>query len=512
MARFDLPHYDGRHAKSCGDFVLTSQCREADIFVAYRQGIGAHNVHMIHARALNSWIRTPLLLMAAAEALVLFSSVYVAAIVACGSVAECEEISGNLAPKALLITSLVMVSLIAMGLYQFHQRLWFREAVLRVVAGLSAGFIAAAVIFYAFPEFNIERPVANIAYGYSLILLLAVRYYFVRTVDTNMFRRRTLIYGAGERAGSLMDLRRRSDRRGFRIVGKVAAPGDTIVGDRSEVLMTNGVSIVDIAKDKRAEEIVIAMDEMRGNLPVRELLDARFQGIDVIDLMEFLERESGKIRIDLVNPGWLIFSPGFRISRMRAFTSRAVDLLASTPLLAISWPIMLLVAAAIKLEDGLRAPVFYRQVRVGKGGKPFEVLKFRSMSIDAEADGKAKWATKNDSRITRVGAFLRKARLDELPQVFNVLRGQMSLVGPRPERPEFVAELRKTIPYYDERHAVKPGVTGWAQLKYSYGASEEDAIEKLQFDLYYIKNQSLMLDIMIVLQTVEVVLWGKGAR
>ena len=174
--------------------------------------------------------------------------------------------------------------------------------------------------------------------------------------------------------------------------------------------------------------------------------------------------------------------------------------------------IMLLVALAIKIEDGPLAPVFYRQCRTGQAGKPFEVLKFRSMTVDAEADGKAVWATKNDSRITRVGNFLRNSRFDELPQVFNVLRGQMSLVGPRPERPEFVRDLQEKIPYYSERHAIKPGVTGWAQLKYSYGATEEDAAEKLKYDLYYVKNQSLMLDIMIILQTVEVVLWGKGAR
>ena len=450
--------------------------------------------------------------MAVVEVLVVFSSLYFAAILTCGSVAECELASGALAPKALLISSLVLVSLVAMGLYQFHQRLWYREAALRILVGLSAGFMAAAVIFYAFPEFNVERRVANVAYAYSLVMLLAVRYFFVRTVDTNIFRRNTLIYGAGERAASLMDLRRRSDRRGFKVVGKVAAPGDTIVGDRSEVLMIEGASIADVALERQADEIVIAMDEKRGNLPVRELLDARLQGIDVIELMEFLERETGKIRVDLVNPGWLIFSPGFRISRMRAFSSRTVDLLASVGLIAVSWPIMLLIAIAIKFEEGISAPVFYRQCRVGKGSTPFEVLKFRSMRVDAEADGKAKWAEKNDSRVTRVGNILRSARLDELPQVFNVVRGQMSLVGPRPERPEFVEELKRSIPYYDERHAVKPGVTGWAQLKYSYGASEEDAVEKLQYDLYYIKNQSLMLDIMIILQTVEVVLWGKGAR
>jgi sugar transferase (PEP-CTERM system associated) len=467
---------------------------------------------MIQVRAINSWVRTPLLLMATVEAAVLFSSLYVAAIIVCGSVSNCEQLMGSIVPKALLITALVLVSLIATGLYQFHQRLWYREAVLRVLVAVTVGFVAAGAIFYAFPEFSVERRVANVAYGCSVILLLAVRYYFVRTVDENIFRRRTLIYGAGERAATLMDLRRRSDRRGFKIVGKVAAPGDTIIGDRSEVLLTGGESIADIALEKNAEEIVIAMDEKRGNLPVKELLDARLQGIDVIELMEFFEREIGKIRIDLVNPSWLIFSPGFRISRLRLFSQRSIDLLISGTLIAITWPIMLLVGLCIKLEDGIRAPVFYRQTRVGKGGLPFEVLKFRSMTVDAEADGKAKWAKENDSRITRVGNCLRKTRLDELPQVFNVLRGQMSLVGPRPERPEFVDELQKNIPYYGERHAVKPGITGWAQVRYSYGASEEDALEKLQYDLYYIKNQSLMLDIMIILQTVEVVLWGKGAR
>jgi sugar transferase (PEP-CTERM system associated) len=466
----------------------------------------------MQVRAINNWLRTPLLLMAAVEVAILYSSLYVAALVTYGNFDESERLMGEIAPKSALLASLVLVCLIAMGLYQFNQRFWYREAVIRVFVGLTAGFLAAAVVYYAFPDVIVERQVANVAFGYSLVLLLGARYYFVRTVDTNVFRRRTMIYGAGERAASLMDLRRRADRRGFRIVGRLAAPGDTVVGDRSEVLVTDGGSITDIAIEKRADEIVIAMDERRGNLPVKELLDARLSGIDVIDLLEFLERESGKIRIDLVNPGWLIFSPGFRISKLRRFSQRTVDLLASFSLTLISWPVMVLAALAIKVEDGITAPVFYRQRRVGQGGKPFQVLKFRSMSIDAEADGKAVWAEANDSRITKVGNFLRNSRLDELPQVFNVLRGQMSLVGPRPERPEFVEGLQESIPYYAERHAVKPGVTGWAQLRYSYGASEEDAIEKLQYDLFYVKNQSLMLDIMIILQTVEVVLWGKGAR
>ena len=466
----------------------------------------------MHLRALNSTIRTPILLMAVIEAAILFSSLYVSAVLTCGSVANCESMIGPLAPRALLMTSVTLVSLICMGLYQFHQRIWYREAVLRVFVGVSAGFLVAATIYSLVPGFAIAGNAVKIAYAYSLILLLGVRYYFVLTVDENVFRRRTLIYGAGEAAASLMDLRRRADRRGFRIVGKVAAPGDTAVGERGEVLMTNGKTIVDIALEKQADEIVIAMDEKRGNLPVRDLLDARLQGIDVLELMEFLERETGKIRVDLVNPGWLIFSQGFRISKLRGVTQRVVDVVSSTILVALSLPVVLLVALAIKIEDGMRAPVFYRQCRVGQGGRLFEVIKFRSMRVDAEADGKARWAEENDKRITRVGHLLRTSRLDELPQVFNVLRGQMSLVGPRPERPEFVNELQEQIPYYGERHSVKPGITGWAQLKYSYGASEEDALEKLQYDLYYIKNQSLLLDLLIILQTVEVVLWGKGAR
>jgi len=254
------------------------------------------------------------------------------------------------------------------------------------------------------------------------------------------------------------------------------------------------------------------MDDRRGNLPIRDLLDCKLRGIDVIDLLEFLERETGKIHIDLVNPGWLIFSPGFRITRFRRITKRWVDFVLGLVALAVFWPFMLVIAIAIKIEDGLDASVIYRQRRVGYRGRVFNVFKFRSMREDAEADGKAKWAEMNDMRVTKVGAVIRKFRLDELPQIFNVLAGQMSIVGPRPERPEFVTELEEQIPYYSERHTVKPGVTGWAQLKYSYGASKEDAEEKLRYDLYYVKNHSLMLDLMIILQTAEVILWGKGAR
>ena len=449
--------------------------------------------------------------MAIVEALILFSSVYVAGIYVFGSVEVSEQSLGWLVPKATVVVIVMLVSLVSMGLYQFHQRVYYREVVIRILVAVAAGSLALAVIFYAVPPLAIWRSIAFVAILYSLVLLLIFRWYFVRTADENIFRRRVLIFGAGGRAKSISDLKRRADRRGFVVVGNVPAPGDTNIA-KIEAYQTNGESMSDVALRLGADEIVVAMDDRRGNLPIRELLDCKLRGIEVVDLLEFLERETGKIRIDLVNPGWLIFSPGFRTSRFRRFNKRTVDVAVSAVLLMLLWPLMLLIALAIKIEDGIRAPVFYHQSRVGRHGTPFDVLKFRSMREDAEADGEAVWATENDDRVTKVGAFLRKSRLDEVPQAINVLRGQMSLVGPRPERPEFVDELVKTIPYYSERHTVKPGVTGWAQIRYSYGASAEDAIEKLQYELYYVKNQNLMLDLLIILQTVEVILWSKGAR
>jgi sugar transferase (PEP-CTERM system associated) len=242
-----------------------------------------------------------------------------------------------------------------------------------------------------------------------------------------------------------------------------------------------------------------------------DLLECRLAGIDVLELSSFLERETGKVRLDVTNPSWIVLGEGFRETSHLLVIERMFDVLVSLLLLIPALPLMLLTAIAIRIEDGLRAPILYRQIRVGRYNKPFQVLKFRSMRQNAEEDG-AVWAVANDPRITRVGACIRKTRIDELPQLLNVLRGDMSFVGPRPERPEFVDELAKRLPYYRSRHAVKPGITGWAQLCYPYGASDQDALEKLQYDLYYVKHRSFLLDLAIVLQTVEVVLWGKGAR
>ena len=454
-------------------------------------------------------IPVPLLLLAIVEAVILCAAAFVAALVVFfGNLEHGEQTLGPLIPRAFSMSAIMLLSFVAVGLYQFHQRIDYSEVSTKVLVGFALGTLAL-VVLYGLPESKAAASFWGVAIAIAAASVLLVRLYFVHHVDENIFRRRTLIYGIGSRAEKISALRRRADRRGFQIVGQVPAFDDE---DESSSEHDSRASLSVLALESGAEEIVIAVDDRRGNLPIRELLDRRLRGVEVIDLVEFLERETGKIPVELVTPGWLIFSEGFRQSRARQLTKRVRDIAIAGVTLIISWPLLVAIAVAIKLEDGWRSPVFYRQKRVGYLGSVFDVLKFRSMIVNAEADGQAVWARENDDRITRVGGLIRKVRLDELPQIFNVLRGQMSIVGPRPERPEFVEELSESIPYYVERHTVKPGITGWAQLRYVYGASEEAALEKLKYDLYYVKNHSMFLDLVIILQTVEVILWGKGAR
>ena len=235
-------------------------------------------------------------------------------------------------------------------------------------------------------------------------------------------------------------------------------------------------------------------------------------GVQITDITNFLEQRTSKIRLDTMHPSTLIFADGYSHAVLASYGKRMLDISASLALLAVSWPVMLLTAMAIYLESGGKGTILYRQERVGKDGIPFNVLKFRSMRMDAEKDGKAQWASKDDDRVTRIGRVIRKYRIDELPQLLNVLKGDMSFVGPRPERPLFVQELSSKIPYYGLRHKVNPGITGWAQICYPYGSSDQDALEKLQYDLYYIKNYSLWFDFLILAQTVYAVLSGRGGR
>lgn len=415
-------------------------------------------------------------------------------------------------PIALAFALVFFLSLAAMGLYQRRFRHGTAGMVLRLGAAIFLGSIAISVLYYLFPVIFIGRGATAISIAIAFFLLLLIRIIFIRTIDQDTLKRRVLVLGAGQQAQQIsQQLRRRTDRRGFLVVGYVHVRGEHDVVDENMILRPD-VPLLTLAKKLQVDEIVIAVgDRRRKSFPVHELLDCKLSGVDVIDLLGFYEREVGKIKLDVLNPSWLIFSDGFNQSHWFNFEKRVFDVLVSMVLLFLVWPAMLLVALAIKLEEGPRAPLIYRQVRVGQHWKLFNVYKFRSMRVDAEKNG-AQWAQKNDSRVTRVGEFIRKVRLDELPQIFNVLKGDMSFVGPRPERPEFVTNLTEEIPYYAERHRVKPGITGWAQVCYPYGASQKDSLEKLQYDLYYIKNYTLFLDFVVILQTAHEVLWGKSGR
>ena len=445
---------------------------------------------------MNSSVRLPLVLLAAAEVVVVILAVM--GIEALNSQDAGIEIFPVIA-RSVVVAAALFACMVSMGLYHFHQRLYFREILARVAVSVAMATTILAAAYFVIPYLALSRPVAIEAAIVSFSLIIAIRLYFFRHVDTNVFRRRTLVYGQGNGEKAIGKLRRRADRRGFVVVATI---------DEKD---KNG-TLRDLAEEHRADEIVIAVHDRRGKLPAGELLECIFHGVSVIELHEFLERESGKVPTDLINPSSLIYSPGFRSSKFRRLLNRSFDLAIGSAVMLVAWPVMLLVCLAILAEDGFKADVFYRQKRVGYKGAVFSILKFRSMIEDAESKTGAVWASEDDDRITRVGSVIRKLRLDELPQLFNVLRGDMSIVGPRPERPEFVEELSAVIPFYAERHMVKPGITGWAQLRYPYGSSDKDALHKLQYDLYYIKNRSITLDIMLILQTLEVVLFRKGAR
>jgi sugar transferase (PEP-CTERM system associated) len=406
---------------------------------------------------------------------------------------------------------MVLFAMASMGL--FNHRLRDRTAgiVLRISISVFAGGMLAVLALTLWPGPRV--PVSEIvtAAVVSWLFLVLVRMAARGVIDESPFRRRVLVLGGGHNAALLLKLRRRADLRGFKLVGFVPAEGEDLQVPL-ECVVRVGESMRDYAVAEHIGEVVIAVEDRRRSFPLRALLECRFAGIEIVELASFLERETGRVYLNILSPSWLIFGGGCRNDALRRSVERLFDFIASGAFLCLAAPLMLLTALAIKLEDGFRAPVFYCQDRVGFQGRIIRVCKFRSMRTDAECDGCAHWATSHDERVTKVGSVIRKVRIDELPQLFNVFRGQMSFVGPRPERPEFVAQLAQSIPYYEHRHAVKPGITGWAQLCYPYGASERDAFEKLQYDLYYVKHHGLILDLLILLQTVEVIVLGKGAR
>lgn len=411
---------------------------------------------------------------------------------------------------SIIFSAVMSLSCLGLGLYRRSLSGDDYNLLARACVSFGIGIFGVVAIYYLFPEFHVARSVLIYAVIFAFAGMMTTRYLFYHIVNLDRLKSRILVIGSGKKARPLITINDAFIHRGFTIVGFLALPDEISVVDPSRIIRYDK-KIMAIAEDYKVDEIVIAMDDRDRQLPLDELLDCRMSGLTIMNIMGFYEREQCIISLDNLHPSWLVFCSGFAQGDLRALEKRFFDVLASLLLLGVAWPVMLLTALAIVLESGFKGPVFYRQLRVGEKNQNFEVLKFRSMKTDAEKNG-AQWAQKNDNRITRVGKIIRKCRVDELPQIFNVLKGDMSFVGPRPERPEFVQGFNERIPYYRERHRVKPGITGWAQLCYPYGADENDTIQKLQYDLYYVKNYSLFLDFSIMFHTVEVVLWGKGAR
>lgn len=427
--------------------------------------------------------------------------------------------TGVLSP--LLFATVQLAALLSMRVYGSFLRESYEGVALRTAVALFLiGDLALAVLFYLIPEISLGRSVLAIATLVAFLALMLVRVITWRMVDLDVFRKRVLVLGAGNRALRIVTrLRRRSDQRTFRLHGFVPVGGACRVAEHGATIVdVDGDALLTYCREHHIEEMVVAIDERRRSesaakgLPVAALLDCRLSGIAVVDVAEFFEREAAFLPLEMLSPSWMIFGGGFRTAPWQEFWIRCVDIVAAAFLLLLASPVIAVTAVAILVEGRFRGPVLYRQSRVGLNGVPFDVLKFRSMVVDAERDGKAVWAQAKDPRVTRVGAFIRSTRIDEIPQVWNVLRGEMSFVGPRPERPAFVESLSIELPYYGERHRVKPGITGWAQLRYPYGASVNDAREKLQYDLYYMKHRSVLFNLLIMMQTIEVVLLGSGAR
>ena len=418
---------------------------------------------------------------------------------------------GLFADRALALSgsaAVVWLAMVAVGVYGPYALRSLRFASARLLVSISLGILALVAIDFVVQTEAFWRSTLFYGMFFAIAMMVIDRLLLNSFLGSSAFRRRVMVLGSGDRAQRLREL------------GDLPESGFVCV---SYIAMNDGERVVEEAISREAihdlgrfvenlgvSEVVLALQERRNALPLKDLLRIKTKGVHVNDFSSFLERETGRVDLDTVNPSWLIFSDGFSSSRMLSSAAKRVfDIVASSLLLLITFPIILLFAILVKMDS--KGPAFFRQKRVGLFGEGFDVIKLRSMSADAEKDG-AKWAEENDPRVTRIGRLIRKVRIDELPQTWSVLKGQMSFVGPRPEVPTFVEDLEEQLPFYAERHMVKPGITGWAQINYPYGASIEDSRKKLEYDLYYAKNYTPFLDLVILLQTVRVVLWPEGAR
>ncbi len=422
-----------------------------------------------------------------------------------GGLGELFETGGF---RLLIVAVVVIVSGFFCELYARNQQFNGADLAARIAVGMMGCLLVLSVCYYLLPQVMIGRGYLSLA----LILCGSMQFLLRRGLQAIgglfAFSQRVLVLGVGPLAEVIEKTIKQS--HGNYVLAGFVQPAVDIMTVSAEQVVGSVEDITALVRQQRANQLVVAVTEQRGVLPVKELLDCKLNGVDVLDSPSFYERITGKLLIENIQPSWFIYSNGFRSTVFKDFYKRLLDLCFSLLGIVLAAPLFPLVAILVKVDSP--GAVLFRQIRVGQRGKEFAILKFRTMRQDAESATGAVWSQKNDSRITRIGGFLRKTRLDEIPQLFNVLKGQMSFIGPRPERPEFVTQLTESIPYYSRRHFVKPGLTGWAQVCYPYGASEEDALEKLRYDLYYIKNYSILLDLFIVLETIKVVIYGRGGR
>ncbi|MHA6765984.1 TIGR03013 family XrtA/PEP-CTERM system glycosyltransferase [Sphingobium ummariense] len=412
-------------------------------------------------------------------------------------------------PPLLTFAIAIQTGMIAVGVYGTEALQSIRFAFARLLVAISLGVIFLSVLYFLLPGITLWRSNSLYAMMLALTLLLAVRLLLGSMLGGEAFKRRLVVLGAGDRASRIRQIEQRKGS-GFLVVNYIAMnDGPQVIED---AINRNAIyNLADFVVRMGASEVVLALEERRNALPLQDLLRIKTTGVHVNEISTFLERETGRVDLDSVNPSWLIFSDGFSAGRrLSSMAKRLFDIVASLILLVLTSPIILIGAILVKLDS--KGPAFYRQERVGLYGQEFWIVKLRTMRQDAEVAGQAVWAEKDDPRITRLGYWLRKLRIDELPQSWTVLKGEMSFVGPRPERRQFVEDLEQHLRYYAERHMVKPGITGWAQINYPYGASIEDSRNKLEYDLYYAKNYTPFLDLLILIQTVRVILWPDGAR
>ena len=413
-------------------------------------------------------------------------------------------------PSAVLLSMAALAVNAALGFYQRVHNRSVAQSRARAVLSLCLILPLAYLILRVLPLGLQDLDFVALSVVGGLVLVLLHRVHVGHSNAQSLMRQRVLVFGTGTRAKLVGRTLQKSDPH-VDLVGYYASPNESVAEVSAWGILSPNTSLTDIVMEQQVDEIVVALAERRGgSMPLRELLDCKLQGVRVVDMATHFEKTLGQIRLDSVSAGWLIFGDGFSQGWLRTVIKRLFDIVFALVLIVLASPIMLIAAILIVLESG--GPILYMQERVGLNGRLFNVIKFRSMRTDAEQDGQPRWATAQDDRVTRVGRIMRKLRIDELPQLFSVLNGDMSLVGPRPELPFFVDKLTQELPYFAVRQSVKPGVTGWAQVRYHYGASVEDSAEKLQYDLYYVKNHTLFLDLVILFETVGVVLTAKGAQ